>query len=130
MKTLRYLGATLMLIGIPLICGVAPASAEAVSGNSVSASVLGAPTLLAHVGSVTDARPASCSAHHANTAAWMDCRGGSEKSWVRLGYNCGIPPFDRDHHTDWTSISPGQTKTISAECRVRVNNSWPNIRPY
>lgn len=121
MKTLRYLGAILALVGAPLVCGVTQASADTVSGNSASASALGAP----HAASL-----ASCSAHYSNTAAWMDCTGGSEKSMVRLGYNCGIPPFDRDVHTRWESLSPGQTKTISGECTVRVNNAWPNVRPY
>jgi hypothetical protein len=129
--TSRLLGATLALIGILFAYGVTPVRADVVSNsNSVSAAALDTPTLQAGASSATTANLASCSAHHANTAAWMDCTGGSEKSWVRLGYNCGIPPFDADYHTDWTSISPGEAKTISAECTVRVNNSWPNIRPY
>jgi hypothetical protein len=65
-----------------------------------------------------------------NTAAWMDCTGGSEKSWVRLGYNRGIPPVTRFHHTKWVVISPGEKKTSRAECNVRVNKAWTNIRPY
>jgi hypothetical protein len=88
--------------------GAAPANADPVSVQSL----------------------ASCSAHWANTAAWMDCTGGSQAGWVRLGYNCGIPPITRDHHTDWYSLFPGQTRTVSASCNVRVNGAWPNVRAY
>jgi len=73
---------------------------------------------------------ASCSAHYANTAAWMDCTGGSEKSQVRLGYNCGVGPVNADHHTKWYALDPGWTITVSAECNVRVNSAWSNVRKY
>ncbi|MET8765047.1 hypothetical protein [Lentzea sp. NPDC004782] len=98
--------------------------------------VLGAVPLLlamavqAQAGPVTPTSLAGCSAHYANTAAWMDCTGGSEKSWVRLGYNCGIPPITRDHHTKWYSLDPWASITVSAECNVRVNGAWANIRKY
>ena len=88
--------------------GAAPANADPVSAQSL----------------------ASCTAHRANTAVWMDCTGGTQASWVRLGYNCGISPITRDHHTSWYSLFPGQRRTVSAECTVRANSAWANIRAY
>lgn len=72
----------------------------------------------------------SCDAHYANTAAWANCSGGSQTSWVRLGYNCGVGPLNRDYHSDWFVLEIGQSFTINAECRVRVNSAWYNSRPY
>ena len=73
---------------------------------------------------------ATCSAHYANTAAWADCTGGTQKSWVRLGYNCGVGPINADHHTNWVALNPGARTTLSAECNVRVNSAWYNSRVY
>jgi hypothetical protein len=73
---------------------------------------------------------ASCTAHYANTAAWMDCTGGSEKSQVRLGYNCGVGPVNADRHTNWFPLDPWGTRTVSADCNFRVNGAWPNVRKY
>lgn len=73
---------------------------------------------------------ATCSAHYANTAAWADCTGGTQKSWVRLGYNCGVGPINADHHTNWVALNPGARTTLSADCNVRVNSAWYNSRVY
>lgn len=72
----------------------------------------------------------SCDAHYANTAAWANCSAGSQTSWVRLGYNCGVGPLNRDYHSDWFVLEIGRSFTINAECSVRVNGAWYNVRPY
>ncbi|MFC0105829.1 hypothetical protein [Kibdelosporangium aridum] len=106
LRAVAALGVTPLLLAAGL--GAAPANADPI----------GVQTL------------ASCSPHWANTAAWMDCTGGTQKSWVRLGYNCGVGPITRDHHTRWYRVDPGKRRTVSAECTVRVNRAWPNVRAY
>ena len=41
--------------------------------------------------SAADASLATCSAHYANTAAWIDCDGGTEPSFARIGLQ--LKPF-------------------------------------
>ncbi len=104
--------------------------AVVVVGTVPALLALGLGTVAAEASTMTPASLAGCSAHYGNTAAWMDCTGGSQASWVRLGYNCGIPPITADHHTKWYSLFPGYTITVSVECNVRANGAWSNIRAY
>lgn len=101
-----------------------------VLGSVPALLALGLGAATAEAGTMTTESLASCTAHYANTAAWIDCTGGSQASWVRLGYNCGIPPLTADHHTSWYSLFPGYTRTVSAECNLRVNGAWANVRAY
>lgn len=73
---------------------------------------------------------ARCKAHYATTAAWIDCTGGSQKSWVRLGYNCRVLGKTRTHHTSWYRVDPGRKKTVSRECTFKATRAWANVREY
>ncbi|MFG2995192.1 hypothetical protein [Streptomyces sp. NPDC048340] len=104
--------------------GIAAATATAaglalVPATSASAAPAGAQSL------------ASCIGHYANTAYWMDCTGGSETSWARLGGLCGpTSGISYWNWSNWYRIDPGESRTISAECNARVWGQRVEVRPY
>ncbi|GAB3742662.1 hypothetical protein GCM10027598_74830 [Amycolatopsis oliviviridis] len=69
---------------------------------------------------------ASCKTHYANTAAWMDCTGGSQASWVRLGAHCATGWY----YSDWYSVQPRKKRTVSYECTWSVSGAKAEIRRY
>lgn len=72
----------------------------------------------------------TCVTHYGNTVAWMDCKGGTQASWVRLGYNCGIPPATVNRLTQWYVLAAGGKGTVSARCALPMNRAWYNVRVY
>lgn len=69
---------------------------------------------------------ATCKAHHANTVAWADCVGGTEKSWVRVAAKC----WSGWKHSDWVRVDPGKKKTVRYECWRSVSDAKAQIRKY
>nr|CTQ97945.1 hypothetical protein [Kibdelosporangium sp. MJ126-NF4] len=69
---------------------------------------------------------ATCQAHYANTAAWADCTGGTEKSQARLKVKC----WSGWKHSDWTRIDPGKRKTIRYECKMMIHDAKAEVRKY
>lgn len=69
---------------------------------------------------------AKCVAHYANTAAWADCEGGSEKSWARIAVKCS----SGWKHSDWVRVDPGRTKTVRYECTKKAHAAKAEVRKY
>jgi hypothetical protein len=71
---------------------------------------------------------ASCTAHYANTVAWINCHGGTEASWARIGVR--LAPFNFMRHGDWFLVPAGQYRSRSVEAIIGIRSAWVNVRPY
>ena len=78
--------------------------------------------------SAADASLATCSAHYANTADWIDCDGGTEPSFARIGVQ--LKPFGLISHGKWFLVPAGQHVWQSYQAVFGVENAWVNVRPY
>jgi hypothetical protein len=108
---------------------VADESGEDQFGSDVAGpaevDVEGAPSAADGFGS----RYAECVPHYANTATWMDCRGGAERSWVRLRSKCG-QIVCLWYWSKWYRVDPGARRTVSRHCVYRACGASWGVRPY
>lgn len=78
--------------------------------------------------SAANASLATCSAHYANTDAWIDCYGGTEPSFARIGVR--LEPFGFIRHGSWFLVPAGQHEQESVGSLIGIEGAWINVRPY